>query len=196
MTDIIQKATIGNEELRIMVDVEPISPRDWDNLGIMACWHDRYVLGDKHEFAEPKEFTDYMKEHLMLMLPLYLYDHSGLCISTKRDYPFNCQWDSMQIGFIYVTYEKMKREGISKKGTPTMEEKAKAIEMLRQEVKTYNQYLTGQVYGYVIVKHATCNMNEDHEETIDSCFGFYDIEGIYEHIDDKWKTVTLEDVTQ
>ena len=194
MNDIIQKATIGNEELRIVLDTEPESPREWDNLGITVCWHDRYVLGDKHEFEDPKKFTDYMKDNLMLMLPLYLYDHSGLSISTKRDYPFSCQWDSMQIGFIYVTYEKLKAEGISKNATPTHEEKEKAIEQLIQEVKTYNQYLIGEVYGYVIVKHATCNMGEDHEETLDSCFGFYDIEGIYEHIDAKWKTVTLEDV--
>jgi hypothetical protein len=34
---------------------------------------------------------------------LYLYDHSGITISTS---PFSCGWDSGQVGFIYLTRQK------------------------------------------------------------------------------------------
>ena len=29
------------------------SPRDWDNMGTMVCWHSRYTLGDKHDHDRP-----------------------------------------------------------------------------------------------------------------------------------------------
>ena len=33
------------------------SPRSWDNLGTMVCWHRRYQLGDKHTYATPQAFS-------------------------------------------------------------------------------------------------------------------------------------------
>ena len=38
------------------------------------------------------------------------------------------------------------------------------MKALRQEVETYSQYLSGDVYGYEIHKHG---------EVVDSCWGFY-----------------------
>ena len=35
-----------------------------------------------------------------VILPLYLYDHSGITISTR---PFSCPWDSGQVGWIYAS---------------------------------------------------------------------------------------------
>ena len=29
------------------------NPRDWDNLGVMACWHRRYDLGDEQPQCSP-----------------------------------------------------------------------------------------------------------------------------------------------
>lgn len=45
--------------IEIVLDDDPPDPRDWDNLGTMACWHKRYNLGDKHDFSEP---IDFMRE--------------------------------------------------------------------------------------------------------------------------------------
>ena len=42
----------------------------------------------------------------------------------------------------------------------------KVEEVLKAEVKVFDKYLTGQVYGYVI--------EDEEEEHVDSCWGFYD----------------------
>jgi hypothetical protein len=47
-------------------------------------------------------------------------------------------------------------------------------EYLKNEVKTYDQFLRGDVYGYEIVKVTTCDLGCEHEEFIDSSYGYYD----------------------
>jgi len=38
----------GNKVLEIFQDENPESPRSWDNMGTMVCFHERYSLGDVH----------------------------------------------------------------------------------------------------------------------------------------------------
>lgn len=88
------------------------SPRDWDNLGKMLCWHRRYTLGDEkllEQYSESKECRlknltencsgwDEVEEVLkkefkaVVILPLFLYDHSGISMKT---YPHgqHAGWD-------------------------------------------------------------------------------------------------------
>jgi hypothetical protein len=47
----------------------------------------------------------------------------------------------------------------------TKELEDKVIKCLEQEVETYDQYLTGDVYGFVVY-------DEDGQE-VDSCWGFF-----------------------
>jgi hypothetical protein len=96
-----------------------------------------------------------------IVLPLYLYDHSGITISCRS---FPCPWDSGQVGAIYVTAEKVNAEyGDTSKSSVT-----RAIGCLESEVTEYDQYLTGQVYGYVIT--------DDDGTEVDSCWGFYGLD--------------------
>ena len=37
-------------------DQDPMNPRECDNLGTMACWHRRYVLGDEQPSESPEEW--------------------------------------------------------------------------------------------------------------------------------------------
>ena len=37
-------------ELEVVQDTDPESPRTWDNLGTMVCFHKRYELGDKTDY--------------------------------------------------------------------------------------------------------------------------------------------------
>lgn len=137
----------------IMRDPEPINPREDDNLGTMVCFHSRHNLGDKHEMTI-KEAQTFQKREDIITLPLYLYDHSGITMKTTS---FNDQWDSGCVGFIYITKEKVRKEYgwkiISKKRREKIEE------YLRSEVKAYDQFLTGDVWGFKT------------EE--DSCWGFF-----------------------
>lgn len=158
---------VKDYNLKIIYDECAESPREWDNLGTMVCFHRRYNLGDKHNFSSPDEIPE-----ARITLPLYLYDHSGITMSTS---PFSCPWDSGQVGVIYLTDEKIKAEGL---GDRTDEE---LIKYLVGEVETYDQYLRGDVYGYVVTKDNTCEHCEHtEEEEIDSCWGFFGTEAAIE----------------
>lgn len=125
-------------------------------------------FSDNQAFNECEAICDSIIEKAIIqhyvMLPLYLYDHSGITISTG---PFNCPWDSGQVGYIYVTKEAIKSEFTYQK--VTKKARQKAIEIMQSEVKTYDQYLTGSVYGYTI-EPTDENKNI---ECDDSCWGFF-----------------------
>lgn len=146
--------------INIIQDDDPESPREWDNFGTMVCWHKRYDLGDKHNYKTPQDFYEAVGVDVV-DLPLYLYDHSGITMATS---PFPCPWDSGQVGHIYVTYEKIQKEF----GEVTHETMEKARELLKAEVEAYDQYLTGEVYGFEI-------FGSD-GELLDSCWGYYEYE--------------------
>lgn len=344
-----------NEEvtLKVVYDDCGESPRDWDNLGKMVCWHSRHSLGDKHdhadtddlfksllrdvmdkklmkriilhvkqgkcenlklaynrsskewelmtksascvsytpisedmtreekitnmvnyhvknvqkalgpkwyteytfpapidfesdvlldsimEFVDAKDIVDFVKEYYTI-LPLYLYDHSGLTMNTSG---FSCRWDSGQVGWIYCSHERCEKEtgytkeelfSTNKHRRPKVGERVKiasqadfgqvksisgkklvvdfdynkaldfrkpenlvnvtfeditevlanrAEEMLEGEVETFDQYLTGDVYGFVLETN-----DGDH---IESCWGFYGDDfkenGMTDHIPDEYQ---------
>jgi len=156
-------------ELKIEQDTDPMNPRtDWDNLGTMVCFHKRYDLGDKTDYrSNDYDSWEELKEGIIknegevVILPLYLYDHSGITISTS---PFDCNWDSGQIGFIFVSKYKMKKEGI---------DETKVEEYLKGEVETYDQYLTGEVYCYEVYEIETCDKGHEHKTLVESCGGYF-----------------------
>jgi hypothetical protein len=176
-----------SKELKIFQDSDVESPRDWDNLGTMICFHRRYNLGDEHNFDNPEEFRECVSD-IAVILPLYLYDHSGITMSTT---PFSCPWDSGQVGWIYVTKEEIRKNyGVKRISKKLLE---RVTNYLVSEVKTYDQYLTGEVYGFQLVEKSTCNCGAEHEEILDSCWGFYGTDwkenGILECLDSNDRAV-------
>jgi hypothetical protein len=175
MSEAINEKKVGHYLIEIFPDNDPDSPRNWDNLGTMICFHNRYDLGDKHGY-DHKDYSGWkemekaiVKENnVAVILPLYLYDHSGITISTT---PFSCGWDSGKIGFIYVSKEDVLKEYGGKIVTKKLKERV--TEYLKGEVKTYDQYLQGDIYGYKISKVSTCDQGHEHKEELDSCWGFY-----------------------
>lgn len=307
--------------LRVVFDTCGESPRDWDNLGKMICWHSRHSLGDKHnyedtadlfrslirevldkrlmkkiilyvkqgnsqnlkleynrstrewelssysawtkkwylensfaapldyesdalfdsiiELLEAEDMEDFVKEYYTI-LPLYLYDHSGLTMNTCG---FSCPWDSGQVGWIYCSHKKMEEEtgytidelfSKDKNRVPKVGERVKissrddfgkiksisngkavidfdynkaleyrkkentvlvslseitevlsnkAEEILISEVETYDQYLRGNVYGFIL--------ETNDGKHIDSCYGFYGDNfkenGMLEYIPDEYR---------
>ena len=163
MSDPIHTEEAHGCTIKVFPDEATETPRDWDNLGTMICFHRRYNLGDKHEMSV-EEAQALSRRKDVIALPLYLYDHSGLAMSTSNaGYPFNCPWDAGCVGFIYVTREKIRKEYDCKRVTKAILEKV--IKCLQGEVTCYHQYLSGSVYGYVV---------EDAEgNQVDSCWGYY-----------------------
>lgn len=96
-----------------------------------------------------------------IILPLNLYDHSMLHMSTDSflGRAQHAEWDSGQVGWIYATPEDIEKEYGSL--TPGSYEKAEAL--LKSEVECFDYYLSGQCYGF--------RLYENGEET-DSCWGF------------------------
>lgn len=161
--DTIETINYRGHKIQIVSDEDPCNPRtEWDNFGKMICFHRRYSLGDKHnlipgDFEHWDDLEKYIKEDLggVIILPLFLFDHSGISISTG----IQCRWDSGKVGFIYCTQNDIKEDWGDREDGPE-----RARKLLEGEVKTYNEYLTGEVYGYRI-------FYDDCE--IESCYGFY-----------------------
>jgi hypothetical protein len=161
-------------------------PRGWSNVGTMVCWHSRYTLGDVQPKVDPitylEELLGYyddspnlsMNELLdkaakdYIILPLYLYDHSGISISTSHEYPFNDRWDAGQVGFILCSHKDAVKEWGKKKYTAQVA--IKALKYLIGEVVTYNDYLTGNTFGYQIFEPGD---DPQDGNSIDSCWGYY-----------------------
>lgn len=165
----VYRAESKDAVLKIFRDEDAPNPREWDNLGTMVCGHRRYRLGD--EQAANTELYGSWDEWLegelgkdVIALPLYLYDHGGLAMSTEGwRYPFNDPWDAGQVGWIYVTKEKVRREYGVKRVTRKVRDRVLAV--LEAEVEEYSRWLEGDVYGYVL---EDAKGNE-----IDSCWGFF-----------------------
>jgi len=154
--------------LKIYQDQDCPSPREGENLGTMVCWHRCYQLGDEQakntgSYSSWEEWREGELGKDVIALPLYLYHHSGLAMSTRCTYPFNDPWDAGQVGWIYTTPEKIRDWFGVKRVTKKL--RARVFEILEAEVEEYSRWLEGDVYGYVL---------EDPEgNEIDSCWGFY-----------------------
>jgi len=167
-----EKITHAGYTIRIEQDEDAESPRHDDNLGKMICFHKRYDLGDKHEWLSGSfsGWADmekcFRKMGAKIVLPLYLYDHSGLRMKVGSFQGLlpqgHAEFDSGMVGFIYMTKDAIKKEyGVKKISKAAL---AKAEQVLRGEVETYDQYLRGDVYSYTV---------ESENEIVDSCSGFY-----------------------
>lgn len=166
--------------LRILKDPDAEDPRGWDNLGTMACWHRRYRLGDRHSFGSVEDMWKHLDERggrsRAVVLPLYLYDHSGLAMSAE---PYWDPWDSGQVGYIFADAERIRREYRVRRISAAVRREVE--EVLRGEVEVYNWWLRGEVYGYQLFR-----LGPGGPELEDSCWGFYGseaaAEGIAEHL--------------
>lgn len=192
--EIYEKIEAGIYTLEIVRDENPGDPRDWDNLGTMVCWHPDYALGDyqlrspdgrgavdrdhrsitgtisdRHfgtfESLEELEQVLIKDKKAVVVLPLTLYDHSGISLHVaKRGLPFDPgNWDSTFVGFIYTTKERVKELcGDERKFQRT----AWLEGELAKEIEVYNQFLSGDVWGYVLRDAAS-------HEVLDATYGFF-----------------------
>ncbi len=130
---------------------DAVNPREWDNLGKMVCFHGRYDLGDEHDYRK-EDYSSwdelaqdiYKKENVVEMFSLYLYDHSGLALKIGSFSGLlpqgHAEFDSGQVGFIYVTKERLKELGAKKKDIE---------KCLQEEIEQYNGYINGECYSLI-----------------------------------------------
>lgn len=93
------------------------------------------------------------------ILNLFMYEHSGTILrATQGTNPFHCPWDSGQVGFCFVTAEAIERTGMP------ADDDDKIIENIQTEVTYYNDWASGNVWGYSVEAHDG--------DILDSCWGF------------------------
>jgi hypothetical protein len=168
--------TYKYHRIALYADDSPESPRDWDTLGTLVCWHRRYRLGDAlpealrsscSHHSDPDSLERFQawahqQRRTLLILPVYLYDHSGLALATR---PFSCTWDSGQVGWIFASHAHIRAAfGVRRLTAAIL---ARATASLRAEVETYSRSLDGDVYGYRLFGPEATDTEPD------SCWGFY-----------------------
>lgn len=186
--ELIKEVKRNGKTLKIFTDEDPIDPRENDNLTKMVCFHKRYDLGDTQTdyWQEAFESWDELKEEIiekekpLVIKPLYMYNHSGITISTK---PFSCPWDSGQIGWVYITNKTINVCGTTIKNDETFAQYKERLEKyLEGEVNEYDQYIRGDVYLFEVT--------DENGKTIDGCGGFYGDDwknnGLLDNVGDEW----------
>lgn len=97
----------------------------------------------------------------IIMLPLYLLDHSGLSIRTSS---FGDPWDSGKVGVIYVLTSHAREEfGWKRISEPRRQQ---IEDILRGEVAEYDAYLRGDCWMWTAI--------DGEGQVVDGYGGFYD----------------------
>lgn len=150
-------------------------PRKMDgNLGVMIVDYRGYTFGDgtpsevtgrsQDEFSSLEAHVRWLRLALgaTVVLPLYVLDHSGISMSAGGSLAANYMkqaymgMDTSMCGFIYDTPETREKT--------CMHVESEIEDGLRGEVEIYNEYLTGQVFGFEILS--------PEGEHLEGCSGF------------------------
>ncbi len=166
----------------ILPDHDASNPRtEFDNLGTIAYKHRRFVLGDE----TINDVDSWLKEKMganVVILPVYAYEHGNICLNTAG---FSCPWDSYQVGFIYCDLETIRLEYGVRRVNKALRAKVEAV--LRIEVETFSQYLSGDVWEVRIL--------DDKDDVIDACCGYFGRDYAEQCAEESlqwWKTSPLE----
>lgn len=148
----------------VYYDADPISPDEWDMLGTIYSGHRDYNP-QKHKMDEITWFDEDGNWHVdsdYIFVRIYFYEHSGLTIWSKRE-PQRCGWDSGLFGIYAVHKDKAAKEFGDVSNPENYE---RVMNCLEAEVKEWDTYFRGEVYGYVVEDEGGCHVN--------SCWGFYE----------------------
>lgn len=125
----------------------------------------RTVLGTKPTTAEEDaNIALAVSRGRMHGLPVFAYVHSGATIRAGWTNPFNCRWDSGRSGWAVMTTAEWREYFNVKRLSRKLKKRIELI--VEREVMEYNNYLTGECFGWVMRDTAT-------GENVDSCWGYY-----------------------
>ena len=150
----------------IKSDPDPQNPRtEWENFTEIHCCSSRYYLGE-HNHKSWDECREAIAEHKRngaMVFDVYAYIHSGTVLSLGsfhgRVPAYHDTFDSGKCGFIVVPKKGIMENWGKKNWTEAL--RKKAYEVAEQDIETFNEYLSGDVYGYTI------------DEDGHSCWGYY-----------------------
>lgn len=160
MSELKEKIDYKGFNIDIYYDTDAESPDIWGNEDSFIVYDHRQFYVQRDGF-NPDDIWDTLEEGKKLyegywIFPLYAYIHSGVSLSLGSG---TCRWDTSMKGFALV-----KREA----GWSYKREQAGSI--AEATIKEWNEYLSGEVYGY--------------ETEGDSCFGYIGDEGLEQAIEE------------
>ncbi len=163
----VESFTHAGRKVTIYYDTLAESPRTYENLATLACWHRRMNLGDEQiegmPEAELRARVTENGEEIVALLPLHVFEHSGVTMSTGA---YGDQWDSGQVGWAYITKSSAEKMGC----VDAKWDAARYCKAIEAEVETYAMFLRGEIYGYEVE-----GTDGDH---LDSCWGFYGLDDV------------------
>jgi hypothetical protein len=149
------------------------SPREWDNIGTFWTWHPRYGSPDK---GCPNPAPRALRPN-EIGLPVWLYEHSGLCYRAALRNPFTCPWDSGQVGVIFTTPEVAQRWFGWKSRIITRKRQEMIFDALKREVEMFDAWQSGNTYGW--------NVIDEDGDVVEGCGGYIcrpAVRGDWEHL--------------
>ncbi len=161
-----EKETIDYKGMLISIfyDESADSPADWDNPDCFLCSDYRHLDVDS-ESISAEECRNAISENKWFLngfyiFPVCIYDHSGIALhlGTSRG------WDYSN-GYAFVCVKRTKGWSWAK---------SKAKKIASSVIDEWNMYLSGDVYGFIA--------QDEDENQIDSCWGFYGDEGLEDAI--------------
>jgi len=155
------------------------SPNDWGNEDIFLVYDHRQFCVEREGF-EPNDIYQYLKDctdpeefdlrndkyDKYWIFPVYAYIHSGVSLSLSHQ---GDRFDVSSTGFILV-----EKENYIEGQKPTIVTEPEALKYAEGLIKTWNQYLSGEVYAFTVIEKKYCEHCGHIEEVEhDSCCGFY-----------------------
>lgn len=173
------------EKIEIYRDDCCESPRNWDNLGEMVIRKalSDHLRGDRLvDDDDMNELITRCKAGSLVFVPVYALIHSGIWLSTTKSFNgYTCQWDTSFTGVIYAEDSAI----VEEYGDLSPASREKAIACFESELKTYEQFLQGDVYRLQTL--------DKEGEIIDCCGGFYGSDpfenGMSEYIDPQYHKI-------
>jgi len=183
MNDVIETIEYRGHIIEIGYDIDPFSPREYLDFTKMYYRPNRnFAVGDEvlssdyslrgiaDKFdldfdyddiyireAADKKLTRFIDDNYIALI--YSWGSHGCQFGSIRGHLFNGDYDDGD-GIIIISKKDL-RENWGWKNI-TKKRYSRVVEMLKAELKVYEQYCQGDVYGY------------DVDSINDSCWGFYD----------------------
>lgn len=146
-----------SHKIEIWQDEMAESPDTWENADVFLVYQHRHFTVERKGFY-PRDIFDHTNESGRNFFNGYhvfqvnAYIHGEVTLSLGKQYPFDCKWDVSTTGFALVKRQK---------GWSWTREKARKI--AEELLKEWNQYFSGDVYGY--------------DTEFGGCWGFYGEKG-------------------
>ena len=142
--------------MRLEQDQDAQSPQEDSDLGLFIIANHRDfnvpAPGNERVDSDPDvEKSPFTETHWIF--PLEAYIHSGVVLAFGREGNFpDRQWDVSQVGWVFAAKNEWRLSASARKAAANY-------------IETWNQYLSSDVWGYVI--------EDEDGNTVESCWGFY-----------------------